>query len=235
MAEMLTSPLNASCGAWGQCSFMTNRSQACCAGNWLSPHSVWVVSYENLVNYSDGLTGFLPASGSAATVIVVRTIKQMPQDPFRTFLTGSVQDCHATFMASIFSGQPAPYQICVSVSVQDQVDQRTSAVLAPLLALLVPISDTAFAIIRRKLSGQSVSHADHDHLHHRLLELGLGQKNAVLSIYLVTILGGALGLVSGFTPIETAGYCRSDGYRCIRGREQGRTADNIPQEREESG
>jgi UDP-GlcNAc:undecaprenyl-phosphate GlcNAc-1-phosphate transferase len=71
--------------------------------------------------------------------------------------------------------------------------------------MTVPISDAAFAVIRRKLAGQPVSKADNDHLHHRLLELGIGQRNAVLSIYLVSMLFGGLGLISGFVPVSSGG------------------------------
>jgi len=175
---------------------------------------VWVVSYENLVNFSDGLDGL--AAGIVAitaTVIVFASYKAGSYGipPAAAAIAGSVLGFlpYNFHPASIFMGDAGAMYLGLALSVLSVQGLVKSAVfmsvLAPLLALLVPISDTAFAIIRRKLSGQSVSHADHDHLHHRLLELGLGQKNAVLSIYLVTILGGALGLVSGFTPIETAG------------------------------
>lgn len=175
---------------------------------------MWVVSFENLVNFSDGLDGL--AAGIVAitaTVIVFASYKAGSYGipPAAAAIAGSVLGFlpYNFHPASIFMGDAGAMYLGLALSVLSVQGLVKSAVfmsvLAPLLALLVPISDTAFAIVRRKLSGQSVSHADHDHLHHRLLELGLGQKNAVLSIYLVTFLGGALGLVSGFTPIETAG------------------------------
>jgi UDP-GlcNAc:undecaprenyl-phosphate GlcNAc-1-phosphate transferase len=175
---------------------------------------VWVVSFENLVNFSDGLDGL--AGGIVAitaTVIVFASNKAGAYGipPAAAAIAGSVLGFlpYNFHPATIFMGDAGAMYLGLALavlSVQGLVKSAVfMSVLAPLLTLMVPISDTAFAIIRRRLSGQSVSHADHDHLHHRLLELGLGQKNAVLSIYLISILGAGLGLISGFAPIETAG------------------------------
>ena len=80
------------------------------------------------------------------------------------------------------------------LSVQGLVKSAVAmSVLAPILTLMVPISDMVFAIVRRKLSGRPASSADRDHLHHRLLELGMSQRRAVFSIYLVSLCFGVLG------------------------------------------
>jgi UDP-GlcNAc:undecaprenyl-phosphate GlcNAc-1-phosphate transferase len=70
----------------------------------------------------------------------------------------------------------------------------------PIVILGVPIFDTAFAIVRRASKGQSAAHADKDHLHHRLLRLGHGQRRAVLILWAWT------ALLSGFAlwPVYTA-------------------------------
>ena len=52
----------------------------------------------------------------------------------------------------------------------------------PLLLLAIPIMDTLFAIIRRKLKGQSIDHADKEHLHHCLLRYGFSHRDTVLII-----------------------------------------------------
>jgi UDP-GlcNAc:undecaprenyl-phosphate GlcNAc-1-phosphate transferase len=62
--------------------------------------------------------------------------------------------------------------------------------LVPFLAMAVPLADTAFAFIRRILHGQSPFHADKGHFHHRLLAMGLTQKQAVTVIYGISILLG---------------------------------------------
>lgn len=59
--------------------------------------------------------------------------------------------------------------------------------IIPLLILAIPILDTLFAIIRRKLKGQRVDHADKEHLHHQLLK-HFSKKSSLLVIYAINIL-----------------------------------------------
>ena len=61
----------------------------------------------------------------------------------------------------------------------------------PFLILGLPIFDTAFAFIRRIAHGQSPMHADRSHIHHRLIDMGLNQKQAVAVLYVIS---GILGL-----------------------------------------
>src|SRR5205814_4429932 len=60
------------------------------------------------------------------------------------------------------------------------------AVAAPLLALAVPILDAGIAVFRRQVRGDDVIRADGDHIHHRLLRLGLTPRAAVGVMYAVT-------------------------------------------------
>ena len=74
-----------------------------------------------------------------------------------------------------------------AVSVQGTLKSATAiALVVPILALGLPIFDTFFAIVRRLLNGQPISQADRGHLHHRLLALGLSQRQTVLVMYLVS-------------------------------------------------
>ena len=70
----------------------------------------------------------------------------------------------------------------------------TIALVVPLIALGLPILDTLFAIIRRKMSGVPIFQPDKGHLHHRLLALGMSQKQAVLIMYFVSIVLGIVAL-----------------------------------------
>ena len=62
-----------------------------------------------------------------------------------------------------------------------------TSLIIPLLILAIPIMDTLFAIIRRKLKGQSIDHADKEHIHHQLLKK-LSKKSTLLVIYAINIL-----------------------------------------------
>jgi len=65
--------------------------------------------------------------------------------------------------------------------------------LVPLLSLAVPLADTVFAFFRRILHGQSPFHADKGHFHHRLLAMGMSQKQAVAVLYGIS---AVLGLIA---------------------------------------
>ena len=80
----------------------------------------------------------------------------------------------------------------------------TAKVAVALLVLGVPIIDTFWIIIRRLASGASPFEPDRGHLHHRLLDLGLTHRGAVLLIYAIAAALGVAGLVlssSGAGPL----------------------------------
>ena len=62
------------------------------------------------------------------------------------------------------------------------------------MILGVPIIDTAFSIVRRARRGAGVTVADKDHLHHRLMRLGHGQRRSVLILWTWTVLLSAIAL-----------------------------------------
>ena len=69
----------------------------------------------------------------------------------------------------------------------------------PLIILGVPILDTVFAIVRRAVRRQGVACADKGHLHHRLMEMGHGQRRSVLILWAWTALLSAFVLYPVFT------------------------------------
>lgn len=72
----------------------------------------------------------------------------------------------------------------------------------PLLILGVPIFDVLFAIVRRAYKRQSFATADKGHLHHRLMNLGHGQRRSVLILWLWTALLSGMAL---YPAISTSG------------------------------
>jgi UDP-GlcNAc:undecaprenyl-phosphate GlcNAc-1-phosphate transferase len=67
----------------------------------------------------------------------------------------------------------------------------------PLLAIAIPLFDTVFSFCRRLLKGQSPMHPDRGHFHHRLIDMGLSQKQAVAVLYAISaILGLAAVLIT---------------------------------------
>jgi UDP-GlcNAc:undecaprenyl-phosphate GlcNAc-1-phosphate transferase len=74
-------------------------------------------------------------------------------------------------------------------------------VVVPLLVLAVPFLDVTLAVLRRTRRGQGIGHADKEHLHHRLMDVGHGHRQAVLLMYLwsalLSLSGLAIGLIDG--------------------------------------
>jgi len=62
------------------------------------------------------------------------------------------------------------------------------AIAAPVLILGVPLFDTTFVVIRRVVSGRKINEADTSHLHHRLVGMGMSQRQAIWCIYSLTFL-----------------------------------------------
>lgn len=68
------------------------------------------------------------------------------------------------------------------------------ALVLPLTVLAIPLLDAAFAIVRRARKRRSIWHADKEHLHHRLMDLGHGHRAAVLVMYVWSALAAGAGL-----------------------------------------
>jgi UDP-GlcNAc:undecaprenyl-phosphate GlcNAc-1-phosphate transferase len=68
----------------------------------------------------------------------------------------------------------------------------------PLMVLAIPILDALFAIVRRARRRRSVFHADKEHIHHRLMDLGHGHRQAVLVLYIWAALAAGAGLAYSF-------------------------------------
>jgi UDP-GlcNAc:undecaprenyl-phosphate GlcNAc-1-phosphate transferase len=85
--------------------------------------------------------------------------------------------------------------VLASASVMCTVKSATLVGLAlPALALGLPIFDTLMSIVRRVLERRSIFSPDRNHIHHRLLMMGLHQRSAVIVMYAVTLLAACLGL-----------------------------------------
>jgi UDP-GlcNAc:undecaprenyl-phosphate/decaprenyl-phosphate GlcNAc-1-phosphate transferase len=70
--------------------------------------------------------------------------------------------------------------------------------LIPLAVLALPIADALLAIVRRARKGRSVFHADKQHIHHRLMDLGHGHRQAVIVMYVWSALAAGAGLAFSF-------------------------------------
>ena len=72
-----------------------------------------------------------------------------------------------------------------------------SILAVPVLILFVPIFDTTFVTVLRKMWGRKASQGGRDHTSHRLVALGLSERSAVLMIYVFSVIAGTLSLIVG--------------------------------------
>ncbi|MDQ0202936.1 glycosyltransferase family 4 protein [Pectinatus haikarae] len=152
----------------------------------------WIVGLTNTVNLIDGLDG-LAAGVSTIASITLLLVGYQQGDAFIVFITASLVGSSLGFLkynfnpARIFMGDTGSMFlgfILAGVSIIGVVKSATTiALIVPILALGLPILDTTFAIIRRYRSGVPIFKPDKGHLHHRLLDLGFTQRQAVLLMY----------------------------------------------------
>ena len=83
-------------------------------------------------------------------------------------------------------------------SVQAEVFLAYFPLLIPLAVILIPFTDASLAVVRRWRKRKSVFHADKEHLHHRLMDLGHGHKQAVIVMYVWSALAAGAGLAFTF-------------------------------------
>lgn len=100
--------------------------------------------------------------------------------------------------AKIFMGDSGSMLLGMIISVVALLGFKTatlSSLIIPLLVLAIPILDTMFAIIRRKLKGESISKPDKFHIHHQLLKRNLTQRQTVIVIYVVDLLFASASII----------------------------------------
>ncbi len=168
---------------------------------------LWIVGIMNAINLVDGLDGL--AGGVAlfalATLFVIGVVKGNPILSLTTVaLAGALMGFlrHNFNPATIFMGDSGSlflgYVIAVT-SIWSSAKSSTVVSLAiPIVILGLPILDTSMSMFRRMIRGKSPFSADREHIHHKLLDMGLSQRQAVLTLYGGSVLLAGAGLVLMF-------------------------------------
>jgi UDP-GlcNAc:undecaprenyl-phosphate/decaprenyl-phosphate GlcNAc-1-phosphate transferase len=159
---------------------------------------LWVVAMCNAINLIDGLDG-LACGVAMIAALTLAAIGLYPADYSRDvpFLCFAVAGAALGFLrynyypARIFLGDAGSMLLGLLLAAIALVSARKSstaiALLMPLVALAVPMLDTALAILRRSSSGAGIFTADGEHLHHRLLRLGVSHEDVVKIFYFVSV------------------------------------------------
>jgi UDP-GlcNAc:undecaprenyl-phosphate GlcNAc-1-phosphate transferase len=165
---------------------------------------VWIVGIINAMNLIDGLDGLAAGVGLFA-VATTFALAATRGDAIMTLFMAALAGALLGFLfynfnpASIFMGDTGSmflgYVLAVGAVQTSQKSSTAVAILVPIVALGVPIADTMLAMIRRIVRHRPMFSADRAHIHHKLLDLGLSQKQAVLILYAVSILLGGVALL----------------------------------------
>lgn len=166
---------------------------------------LWIVGLTNSFNMLDNMDGLsagvavICAAFLAAVMLLApnRTGPQLFIIGFLLVLIGALLGFmlhNNPFRCRLFMGDSGAYLIgfllgsitLVATFTGYENGQRPQTVFVPVLILAVPLYDTFSVILIRLLAGRSPFAADRNHYSHRLTELGLSRRNAVLTIYLTT-------------------------------------------------
>lgn len=176
---------------------------------------IWFISLMNLINLIDGLDGL--AGGISLMLMVLLTYLAFESGIAISMIlalgmTGAILGFlfHNFPPAKVYMGDSGAYMIGFVIAALSLINSEKgtilAALIAPVLALALPIVDVAFAIIRRGLKGLPLFRPDKGHIHHRLIKSGLSRQKTVLVLYgvsLLALIGGLLAFAyqGRFLPI----------------------------------
>ena len=167
---------------------------------------LWIVGVTNSVNLIDGLDGLACGVSAIASLsmLVVSMLVSDANSNVAVILAALCGGClgfipYNLNPAKIFMGDTGALLLGYVLATASVIGMfkfyAIVTFILPVLALAVPLSDTIFAFTRRIMRGQSPFHADRGHFHHKLLDMGLSQKQAVAVLYAVSAILGLTAVV----------------------------------------
>ena len=166
----------------------------------------WIIGITNAINLLDNMDGLAAGISAIAAVSLGLSFLNNGQTA-ETILVAVFVGTLLGFLvfnfnpASIFMGDCGSMFVgfLLSTSVLlNQTGGRSRGILTilavPVLVLFVPIFDTTFVTVLRKMWGRKASQGGRDHTSHRLVALGLSERKAVLMLYAFAICAGLLSL-----------------------------------------
>jgi len=170
---------------------------------------LWVVIVINAINLIDGLDGL--ASGAVLIASMsLWWVSRSHGDFYVMFLSALMIGATLGFLrynfppARVFMGDTGSHFLGLTLAATSLLENRkgTAAVtlLFPLVAMGLPIADSAIAFARRALHGTPVWRADSEHIHHKLLRLGLSPRNALFVLWYLCLYLGVMAVVLAAMP-----------------------------------
>lgn len=159
----------------------------------------WIVGITNAINLIDGLDG-LAAGVSTISYLAIFFVSMILGDVRTSMMAIILAGSVLGFLpynfnpAKIFMGDTGStflgFTLAI-ISVSGTLKAYTAiSIVIPVLILGLPLFDTTFAILRRFFSGRPIMEADRGHIHHKLMDMGLSQKQVVLLMYFISAVLG---------------------------------------------
>lgn len=198
-----------------QISELSNPFTAAIPLGWFSlPFTVlWIVGITNATNLLDGMDG-LVAGVAAVMALSLAMINILGGNVLVALLTFSLAGAALGFLpfnftpARIFLGDSGSLFIGImmaGISTLSFFKAATATlVLIPLLLFALPLFDTTQVVIGRLRRGQHPFSPDKNHVHHRLMRLGLNQRQAAIFLYAVTLFLGVASIILSWRTTPTA-------------------------------
>ncbi len=168
----------------------------------------WLVGITNAINLLDNMDGLAGGVSVISCIFLAVTffIGGQPGEMMLPVLLGSAAlgflvfnfnpatifmgDCGSMFLGFMLGG--------TALLSYGRLRNVTAVLLTPVLILLIPIFDTCVVTVTRKLSGRRVSQGGRDHTSHRLVAMGMSERRAVIMLYFLAALSGALAMMVRF-------------------------------------
>ncbi|MHB1419750.1 MAG: glycosyltransferase family 4 protein [Bacillota bacterium] len=173
---------------------------------------LWITGVTNAINLIDGLDGLAAGTSAiAAVTIAVVSLTQgqtLPAYAALILAAAAIGFLRHNFNpARIFMGDSGSmflgYNLAALAIMGLSKGATAISLFVPAVILGIPLFDTLFAILRRYLNHQPIFKADRQHLHHRLLALGMSHRQAVLVFYGINLcLGGTAILLTVLTTAQ---------------------------------
>jgi len=164
----------------------------------------WIILVINAINLIDGLDG-LAAGISFFVCLVLIILCIIGEKLIIALLLAALAGSILGFLrynfnpASIFMGDSGSYFLGYMLATLSMLgtikSQAAVSIMIPIIALGLPLMDALWAPVRRFALGKKIFQPDKDHFHHKLLKLGLTHKNAVMTLYGITVFMGILSVV----------------------------------------
>jgi UDP-GlcNAc:undecaprenyl-phosphate GlcNAc-1-phosphate transferase len=177
----------------------------------------WMVGITNAINLLDNMDGLAAGIAAIAAIFLGShfAFNEQPAEAlvlivfaaalggFLVFNTNPASifmgDCGSMFIGFFLAGVAL-----LSTSTGGRSRSLLPVLAVPVLTLFIPIFDTAFVTVLRKMAGRSPSRGGRDHTSHRLVALGLSERKAVRLLYGLATLSGLLASLVREAPVDVS-------------------------------